>query len=171
MRTSHSISLPVSVGAATRHRPPHRSHRPHRRPAPRPRRMDPQQAEALVLRYGLDDHPERSYRQIGRHLKVSDHTARKLVEGSRGDPLAFLPRFRGQDLRTPEGPRVRLPHRDGRQMGVEGGPADSELPCDLRDCVVPQQLTSGRQPLGRHHGRPAGSFTTVNRSVQKFPHF
>lgn len=43
-------------------------------------RMDPRQAEALALRYGLDDHPERSYRQIGRHLKVSDHTARKLVE-------------------------------------------------------------------------------------------
>jgi len=42
--------------------------------------MDPRQAEALVLRYGLDDQPERSYRQIGRHLGVSDHTARKLVE-------------------------------------------------------------------------------------------
>jgi DNA-directed RNA polymerase sigma subunit (sigma70/sigma32) len=42
--------------------------------------MEPRQAEALVLRYGLDDRPARSYRQIGRHLDVSDHTARKLVE-------------------------------------------------------------------------------------------
>jgi RNA polymerase sigma factor (sigma-70 family) len=43
-------------------------------------RLDPREAEALILRYGLDDQPERSFRQIGRHLGVSDHTARNLVE-------------------------------------------------------------------------------------------
>lgn len=43
-------------------------------------RIDPREAEALILRYGLDDRPERSFRTIGRHLGVSDHTARKLVE-------------------------------------------------------------------------------------------
>jgi RNA polymerase sigma factor (sigma-70 family) len=43
-------------------------------------RMDPRRADALVLRYGLDGQPERSFRQIGRHLGVSDHTARSLVE-------------------------------------------------------------------------------------------
>jgi RNA polymerase sigma factor (sigma-70 family) len=43
-------------------------------------RIDPRQAEALILRYGLDDQPERSFRQVGRQLGVSDHTARKLVE-------------------------------------------------------------------------------------------
>ncbi|HEX3792396.1 MAG TPA: sigma-70 family RNA polymerase sigma factor [Pseudonocardiaceae bacterium] len=43
-------------------------------------RMDPRQADALILRYGLDGGPERSYRRIGRHLSVSDHTARALVE-------------------------------------------------------------------------------------------
>jgi RNA polymerase sigma factor (sigma-70 family) len=43
-------------------------------------RIDPRQAEALILRYGLDDQPERSFRQIGRHLGVSGHTARNLVE-------------------------------------------------------------------------------------------
>lgn len=43
-------------------------------------RMDPRQADAFILRYGLDDQPERSFRQIGRCLGVSDHTARKLVE-------------------------------------------------------------------------------------------
>ncbi|MGF1426704.1 sigma-70 family RNA polymerase sigma factor [Kitasatospora sp. LaBMicrA B282] len=43
-------------------------------------RMDPRQADALVLRYGLDDHPERSFREIGRHLGVSGHTARSFVE-------------------------------------------------------------------------------------------
>jgi DNA-directed RNA polymerase sigma subunit (sigma70/sigma32) len=42
--------------------------------------MDPRQADALILRYGLDNQPERSFRQIGRHLGVSDHTARNLVE-------------------------------------------------------------------------------------------
>ncbi|MBC3839219.1 hypothetical protein GXW82_00405 [Streptacidiphilus sp. 4-A2] len=42
--------------------------------------MDPRQADALILRYGLDDGPERSFRQIGRHLGVSDHTARNLVD-------------------------------------------------------------------------------------------
>jgi len=45
-------------------------------------RIDPRQAEALILRYGLDDHLERSFRQIGRQLGVSDHTARKLVESA-----------------------------------------------------------------------------------------
>jgi RNA polymerase sigma factor (sigma-70 family) len=43
-------------------------------------RMDPRQADALILRYGLDNQPERSFRQIGRHLGVSGHTARNLVE-------------------------------------------------------------------------------------------
>lgn len=43
-------------------------------------RMDPRQADALILCYGLDDEPERSFRQIGRHLGVSDHTARNLVD-------------------------------------------------------------------------------------------
>ncbi|WP_033825280.1 sigma-70 family RNA polymerase sigma factor [Kitasatospora sp. MBT63] len=43
-------------------------------------RIEPREAEALILRHGLDDRPERSLRQIGRHLGVSDHTARKLVE-------------------------------------------------------------------------------------------
>jgi DNA-directed RNA polymerase sigma subunit (sigma70/sigma32) len=43
-------------------------------------RMDPRQAGALIQRYGLDDQPERSFRQNGRHLGVSDHTARTLVE-------------------------------------------------------------------------------------------
>ena len=43
-------------------------------------RIDPREAEALILRYGLDDRPERSFRQIGRHLGISDHTARKVVE-------------------------------------------------------------------------------------------
>lgn len=43
-------------------------------------RIEPREAEALILRYGLDDQPERSFRQIGRHLGVSDHTARILVE-------------------------------------------------------------------------------------------
>jgi RNA polymerase sigma factor (sigma-70 family) len=45
-------------------------------------RIDPRQAAALILRYGLDDHPERSFRQVGRHLGVSGHTARKLVESA-----------------------------------------------------------------------------------------
>ena len=48
-------------------------------------RMDPREAEALVLRYGLDDQPERSFRQIGRHLRVSDHTARNLVERAQAE--------------------------------------------------------------------------------------
>ncbi len=43
-------------------------------------RMNPHQAEAMILRYGLDDQPERSYRQIGRRLGVSGHTAREPVE-------------------------------------------------------------------------------------------
>jgi DNA-directed RNA polymerase sigma subunit (sigma70/sigma32) len=43
-------------------------------------RMNPRQADALILRYGLDGQPERSFRQIGRHLGVSGHTARNLVE-------------------------------------------------------------------------------------------
>jgi len=45
-------------------------------------RIDPRQAAALILRYGLDDHQERSFRQIGRQLGVSGHTARKLVESA-----------------------------------------------------------------------------------------
>jgi DNA-directed RNA polymerase specialized sigma24 family protein len=48
-------------------------------------RMDPRQADALVLRYGLDDQPERSFRQIGRHLGVSDHTARNRVERAQAE--------------------------------------------------------------------------------------
>jgi RNA polymerase sigma factor (sigma-70 family) len=48
-------------------------------------RMDPRQADALILRYGLDDQPERSFRQIGRHLGVSDHTARNLVERAQAE--------------------------------------------------------------------------------------
>jgi len=43
-------------------------------------RMPAQHAEALVLRYGLDGGRERSYREIGRHLAVSGHTARAFVE-------------------------------------------------------------------------------------------
>ena len=43
-------------------------------------RMPVPQADALVLRYGLDGGPERSYREIGRQLAVSGHTARALVE-------------------------------------------------------------------------------------------
>ena len=48
-------------------------------------RMDPRQADALVLSYGLDDQSKRSFREIGRHLKVSDHTARKLVERAQAE--------------------------------------------------------------------------------------
>ncbi|WP_225850182.1 sigma-70 family RNA polymerase sigma factor [Streptomyces sp. HPF1205] len=48
-------------------------------------RIDPREAEALILRYGLDDRPEKSFRQIGRHLGVSDHTARKLVESAQAE--------------------------------------------------------------------------------------
>lgn len=48
-------------------------------------RMDPRQADALILRYGLDDQPERSFREIGRHLGVSDHTARNLVERAQAE--------------------------------------------------------------------------------------
>ena len=48
-------------------------------------RIDPREAEALILRYGLDDRPERSFRQIGRHLGTSDHTARKLVERAQAE--------------------------------------------------------------------------------------
>jgi RNA polymerase sigma factor (sigma-70 family) len=48
-------------------------------------RIDPRQAEALVLRYGLDDGPERSFRQIGRELGVSGHTARSLVERAQAE--------------------------------------------------------------------------------------
>jgi RNA polymerase sigma factor (sigma-70 family) len=42
-------------------------------------RMPAPQATALVLRYGLDGEPERSYREVGRLLGVSGHTARALV--------------------------------------------------------------------------------------------
>lgn len=48
-------------------------------------RIDPRQAEALILRYGLDDQPARSFRQIGRQLKVSDHTAKNLVEHAQAE--------------------------------------------------------------------------------------
>ena len=48
-------------------------------------RIDPREAEALILRYGLDDRSERSFRKIGRHLGVSDHTARKLVERAQAE--------------------------------------------------------------------------------------
>jgi RNA polymerase sigma factor (sigma-70 family) len=48
-------------------------------------RMNPHQAEALILRYGLDDQPERSYRQIGRHLGISGHAARSLVERAQAE--------------------------------------------------------------------------------------
>lgn len=43
-------------------------------------RMPVPQADALILRYGLDGGAERSYREIGRQLAVSGHTARALVE-------------------------------------------------------------------------------------------
>ncbi|WP_034260492.1 sigma-70 family RNA polymerase sigma factor [Actinospica robiniae] len=43
-------------------------------------RMDARRAAALVLRYGLDGGPERSFREIGRQLEVSGHTARTYVE-------------------------------------------------------------------------------------------
>lgn len=55
-----------------------------------PARMDPRQADALILRYGLDDRPARSYRQIGRPLGVSDHTARNLVERAQADLRLLL---------------------------------------------------------------------------------
>src|SRR5262249_38322378 len=42
-------------------------------------RLDPRHADALILRYGLDGEPARSYRRIGRKLGVSDHTARQYV--------------------------------------------------------------------------------------------
>lgn len=48
-------------------------------------RMEPRRADALVLRYGLDDQGERSFRQIGRRLGVSDHTARALVERAQAE--------------------------------------------------------------------------------------
>ncbi|MEZ0089174.1 sigma-70 family RNA polymerase sigma factor [Streptacidiphilus sp. EB129] len=53
-------------------------------------RMEPRQADALVLRYGLDDQPERSFRQIGRELGVSGHTARSLVERAQADLRRLL---------------------------------------------------------------------------------
>jgi DNA-directed RNA polymerase sigma subunit (sigma70/sigma32) len=43
------------------------------------------QAEALILRYGLDGQPERSFREIGRQFGVSGHTARKLVERAQAE--------------------------------------------------------------------------------------
>ncbi len=48
-------------------------------------RIDPHQAEALILRYGLDGQPERSFRHIGRCLGVSGHTARNLVERAQAE--------------------------------------------------------------------------------------
>ena len=53
-------------------------------------RMDPRKADALILRYGLDDQPARSFRQIGRHLGVSDHTARNLVERAQAELRRLL---------------------------------------------------------------------------------
>jgi RNA polymerase sigma factor (sigma-70 family) len=53
-------------------------------------RMDPRQADALILRYGLDGQPERSFRQIGRHLGVSGHTARNLVERAQTELRRFV---------------------------------------------------------------------------------
>ncbi|WP_167473542.1 sigma-70 family RNA polymerase sigma factor [Nocardia arthritidis] len=43
-------------------------------------RLEERQAAALILRFGLDGGPERSWREIGRLLGISDHTAKKLVE-------------------------------------------------------------------------------------------
>lgn len=54
-------------------------------------RIDPREAEALILRYGLDDRPERSFRQIGRHLGVSGHTARNLVERAQTELRRLIP--------------------------------------------------------------------------------
>ncbi|MFD8082401.1 sigma-70 family RNA polymerase sigma factor [Kitasatospora sp. NPDC059722] len=42
-------------------------------------RLDRREADALVLRYGLDGEPERSFREVGRALGVSGHTAKALV--------------------------------------------------------------------------------------------
>jgi len=53
-------------------------------------RMDPRRADALVLRYGLNGEPRRSFRQIGRYLGVSDHTARALVERAQADLRRLL---------------------------------------------------------------------------------
>jgi RNA polymerase sigma factor (sigma-70 family) len=53
-------------------------------------RMDPRHADALILRFGLDDQPPRSYRQIGRHLAVSDHTARAFVERAQAELRRLL---------------------------------------------------------------------------------
>lgn len=36
-------------------------------------------AQALILRYGLDGEAKGSFREVGRHLGCSDHTARTLV--------------------------------------------------------------------------------------------
>lgn len=54
-------------------------------------RMDPRQADALIMRYGLDGQPARSYRQIGRQLGVSGHTARVLVERAQAALRRLLP--------------------------------------------------------------------------------
>jgi RNA polymerase sigma factor (sigma-70 family) len=56
-------------------------------------RMAPRQADALVLRYGLDGGPELSLREVGRRLGVSDHTARALVERAQAElrPLVSPP--------------------------------------------------------------------------------
>jgi RNA polymerase sigma factor (sigma-70 family) len=43
-------------------------------------RMPALQADAFIMRYGLDGGAQRSYREIGRRLAVSGHTARALVE-------------------------------------------------------------------------------------------
>jgi RNA polymerase sigma factor (sigma-70 family) len=43
-------------------------------------RLGEREAAALTLRFGLDGGPERSLRETGRVLGVSDHTAKKLIE-------------------------------------------------------------------------------------------
>lgn len=53
-------------------------------------RMPPRQADALILRYGLDGGSERSYREIGRRLAVSGHTARALVERAQAQMRQLL---------------------------------------------------------------------------------
>lgn len=48
-------------------------------------RMPTRRADAFVLRYGLDGGPECSYREIGRRLGLSGHTARALVEQAQAE--------------------------------------------------------------------------------------
>lgn len=46
----------------------------------------------MILRYGVADGPERSFREIGRHLGVSDHTARKLAARAPAGPRRLITR-------------------------------------------------------------------------------